>query len=302
MHKFIIIVILTGACFFAESCFGNVRYKIIIDTDGAADDLRAICMLLAHSETEILAVTSSEGALIPADASVKILSLLHAFQRGNIPVGTGRNLNITPPMWRRQSKQIEWGDPSGVVTPQKSAKDLITEVLETETGKVTVICLGAFTNLSDALKDKPTLCERIDRVLWYGHTGLRSGSNYDTNKEAAEWVFQSGMNIDIISGVERTFVISNSYINCLASTDTPYANKIVKAHREGVLVPVVASGHMKAWDDLVAVYLYAPELYHSIAKHAPAITIYSLKKSEEEAVKAVVKIFFQSVDRDKSVP
>ncbi|KAA6310161.1 Pyrimidine-specific ribonucleoside hydrolase RihA, partial [termite gut metagenome] len=137
MRKFIIITILTGACFFAEACFGNARYKIIIDTDGAADDLRAICMLLAHPETEILAVISSEGALTPADASIKVLSLLHSFQRGNIPVGTGRNLNIAPPMWRRQSEQIKWGDSFGVIPLQKSAKDLITEILETETGKVT---------------------------------------------------------------------------------------------------------------------------------------------------------------------
>ncbi|KAA6307517.1 Pyrimidine-specific ribonucleoside hydrolase RihA, partial [termite gut metagenome] len=234
MRKFIIIVLLTGACFFAEACFGNARYKIIIDTDGAADDLRAICMLLAHSETEVLAVTSSEGALIPADASIKVLSLLHSFQRGNIPVGTGRNLNIAPPMWRRQSEQIEWGDSSGVIPPQKSAKDLITEILETETGKVTFVCLGAFTNLSDVLKAKPTLCEHIDKVLWYGHTKLRSGSNYDTDKESAEWIFQSDMNIDVISGVEQTFVINDSYISRLASADTPYTNKIVKAHREGV--------------------------------------------------------------------
>jgi pyrimidine-specific ribonucleoside hydrolase len=294
MRKFIIIVLLTGTCFFVEACFGNVRYKIIIDTDGAADDLRAICMLLAHSETEVLALTSSEGALMPADASVKALSLLHSFQRGNIPVGTGRNLNIAPPMWRRQSEQIEWGDSSRVAPPQKSAKDLITEILEAETGKVTFICLGAFTNLSDALKAKPTLCERIDRVLWYGHTELRLGSNYDTDKESAEWIFQSGMNIDVISGVERTFAINNSYISRLASADTPYANKIVKTHREGVLVPVVASEHMKAWDDLVALYLYAPERYRPIAKYAPAITIYSLKEGgEEEAMKTIIDFFPQ---------
>ncbi|KAA6333905.1 hypothetical protein EZS27_017732 [termite gut metagenome] len=64
-------------CFFLEAYADAIRFRIIVDTDGAADDLRAICMLLANSEIDILAVVSSEGALMPADVTLKVRSLLH---------------------------------------------------------------------------------------------------------------------------------------------------------------------------------------------------------------------------------
>ena len=41
------------------------KTPVIIDTDGASDDLRAICMLAAIKEIKILAITTSDGALSP---------------------------------------------------------------------------------------------------------------------------------------------------------------------------------------------------------------------------------------------
>ena len=38
---------------------GKARFHIVIDTDGAADDLRTLCMLLGNREAEVLAVVSS---------------------------------------------------------------------------------------------------------------------------------------------------------------------------------------------------------------------------------------------------
>ena len=45
---------------------GKARFHAVVDTDGAADDLRTLCMLLGNREVEVLAVTTSEGALLPA--------------------------------------------------------------------------------------------------------------------------------------------------------------------------------------------------------------------------------------------
>ena len=49
---------------------GKARFHIVIDTDAAADDLRTLCMLLGNREAEVLAVTTSEGALTPAEAAL----------------------------------------------------------------------------------------------------------------------------------------------------------------------------------------------------------------------------------------
>ena len=57
MKKFIIlfsIILLTINYLFADS--GKARFHVIIDTDCAPDDLRAISLMLASSDYEILAI------------------------------------------------------------------------------------------------------------------------------------------------------------------------------------------------------------------------------------------------------
>lgn len=41
----------------------KARYHVIIDTDGGMDDLRAICMLLASEQTEVIAITCVDRIL-----------------------------------------------------------------------------------------------------------------------------------------------------------------------------------------------------------------------------------------------
>ena len=38
---------------------GKARFHAVVDTDGAADDLRTLCMLLGNREVEVLAVTEN---------------------------------------------------------------------------------------------------------------------------------------------------------------------------------------------------------------------------------------------------
>ncbi|MBU1473588.1 MAG: hypothetical protein KJ768_01790, partial [Acidobacteria bacterium] len=71
---FLIICSFTG---FAHS--GKAKYHLIIDTDGALDDLRALCLFMASADFEIQAITTSDGVLSPAQALEKVRSLLEHF-------------------------------------------------------------------------------------------------------------------------------------------------------------------------------------------------------------------------------
>ena len=44
---------------------GKPDYYIIIDTDCAIDDLRAITLLLASSKVQVLGITTSDGTVDP---------------------------------------------------------------------------------------------------------------------------------------------------------------------------------------------------------------------------------------------
>ena len=276
MYRIILTICILYFCLFAEAHSGKARFHVVIDTDGAADDLRAICMLLSSREVETLAITASEGALTPADAARKVTALLHGFYHEGIPVGTGRALGISPPAWRRQSEQINWGDDRDIAPINQPAKDLIIQAIEEDNEKVIMMCFGTLTNLSDVLTTKPALKERIDRVIWYNSSANPlKGANYDADRASADHVLASGIRVDIVSGEgNREIVIDDPYMDFIAEVENIYAKKIVETHTNGVLKPVVEERHLKMWDDLAVVYLFAPELFASV-NISPSVSVHS---------------------------
>ena len=293
MRKIFLTVCALFFCLLIVSCSGKVRFRVIIDTDWAADDLRTICMLLSNSEVETLAISTSEGALKPADVALKVSALLHHLQREEIPVGVGRALNIEPPVWRKQSEQIVWGNAANIVVPEQTAKDLITQTIENEEEKITLICLGTLTNLNDVLTANPELKTKIERVIWYNSSAspLR-GANYEADPASADNVLASGIRIDIISGENnQEIAIDRQYIDMIAHVDNIYAKKITETHNSGVLKPVVEFRHMRMWVDLVAIYLFAPELFTSTGINK-TVSLYSPANADaaEQAKNISIKI------------
>ena len=304
MRKLFLSFLLLVSCLLAEAHSGKARFHVIIDTDGAADDLRAICMLLGNREIEVLAITTSEGALTPQDAALKVTSLLHDFHHEGVPVGAGRELKIKPPFWRIQSEQIKWGNAEGIAVSRISAVDLIINTFEEEDEKVVFVCLGTLTNLNDVLVKKPQLKERIEKVIWYNNSAKPlNGTNYDADKKSSDAVLKTGIHVDVVSGNETLpIVIDESYITMVSGVDNAYARKITETHGSDILKPVVESKHMKAWDDLAIVYLFAPELF-SATQAGTNITAYSLKdaQSVEAAKNAIVEILKGKPDTESRV-
>ncbi len=265
-------------CLPAEAHSNEARFRVIIDTDGAADDLRAICMLLAGSQVETLAITTSEGALTPAAATLRVKALLRHFHCEEIPVGTGRALSINPPKWRQQSEAIDWGDTLDIDVSKQPAADLIIQTIEKEEEKLVFLCLGTLTNLYDVLNVKPELKERIDKVIWYnGSAQPLKGANYDADRIAADSVLRSGILVDIVTNKAiQELAVDKHYVDMIACVDNMYAKKIAETHSNGVLKPVVESRHMNMWDDLVVVYLLTPELFRAeyvdqfVSEYSPA--------------------------------
>ncbi|MCD7971365.1 MAG: nucleoside hydrolase [Candidatus Azobacteroides sp.] len=281
MKKFFLYLFFLPVCLSAWAHPEEERYRVIIDTDGAADDLRAICMLLSRPEIRVLAIVSSEGALLPEETAGKIHCLLSELKREEIPVGTGRTLENPAPGWRRQSQLIKWGEDSPEKAPLfKSAKELIRKKLSESNENVLYICLGSFTNLHDVVTETPDISGKIQKVLWYNdHQKFIQGANYQADSKAAEKILQSGMEIAVISAQPHPIPVNKEYIDNIRDIHTPYVQKIIQTHTEGILEPVVASAHMHAWDDLIPVYLFYPELF-TVLPEKERITIYFLENNE----------------------
>ena len=267
--------------------------SVWVDTDGAADDLRAICMLMAMPQVDILAVTTSEGALLPTDAARKARGLLFDFGRGNVLVGVGRELNIPPPRWRGQSENIRWSvEADTLSTVYPSAIELIARVLANAAQPVCVVALGSLTNPADVLSRYPELAGKIERIVWYNGGLLNSGANYEADTASAQAIFGQAVKLEIVSAASMPISVNDVYISRLGGCIHPCAQRIVETHRRDVPPSVITSGHMKAWDDIAALYLIAPTLYTSTTL-SDAITVYTLQNEADaaRAVEAIMRLF-----------
>jgi len=277
MKKYIffsILILLFFSSVFALS--SKAKDHIIIDTDTAADDLRAICLLLASDEIEVIAMTTSDGILDPKTGLKKVRALLKSFGHEGIPTASGEISqeisHSNPSPWRGFNQHINWGDESLIETNgKKNAFDLIISSIETEENPVTVVCLGPLTNLANAFRIKPEIREGVERIVWYNdNIHPNSGTNYEIDNKAADYILGKDITVNVVSNSNgEEIVFTKKLLQSIENIKTPYAQKIVKSHRQSEVFQKIKISHLRLWDDLVSLYLLYPELFETkiIEKH-----------------------------------
>ncbi len=241
----------------------KVRHTVIIDTDCAYDDMRAISLLLSRSEITIKAILVSDGTLSPADGAEKVSSLLNEFNRNDIPVAKGEVLKGVNPQWRQFSREISWGKAfKGNVTYQNAA-DCLADKLNNSDEKLILICLGPLTNISRTILKSPELAKKIEKIIWYNDSlKPMEGFNYECDKSAADVVFKSKVRIDVISNLNYSGALFDSTMyNVYNRSGTHLARVLKFVHDQPVVLAKLKEEHYWLFDDLVAIYLTNPELF-----------------------------------------
>src|SRR5512140_1702183 len=85
----LISILLFSKTIWAQPLPVKLKHAIIIDTDCAIDDMRAISLLLVRPEITIKAIILSDGSLSPVEGAEKVKSLLKGFHADNIPIASG---------------------------------------------------------------------------------------------------------------------------------------------------------------------------------------------------------------------
>lgn len=266
---------------------GKARFHVVIDTDGAADDLRTLCLLLGNREVEVLAVVSSDGALPPTETARRVAALSCGFYHDGIPVGVGRPTCRQIPDWRAHSAAVDWGDGSTVPDAFPAAVELLRETFANESERIVVVALGALTNWYDLLRAHPELADRIERIVWYDdRIGHSAGANCLADPEAARWVERCGVPVEIVSAnPDFPLLLDGALLDMFAAVadeGNPYARKIIATHCTAPLDALCRLQHLAAWDDLVAVRLFAPELF-ACQEVGPSVKVCFLPDAEAVA-------------------
>jgi pyrimidine-specific ribonucleoside hydrolase len=149
----------------------TVRVPIIVDTDVDVSDLAALAVLLRDPKVDVRAVTIvPTGTAITNCASGRLIVqyVLEEFGAGAIPFACGRvdpgpDGRRFPDEWRLNADE-GWGM---VMPPQPStgipddAATLLTRAVNDSPSSPTVVALGPWTNLEDAVIADPTVADRI---------------------------------------------------------------------------------------------------------------------------------------------
>ena len=257
-----LMIALGGSAVYPDT--GKTRYHVIIDTDAAADDLRALCLFLASPEFEILAITTSDGVLDPKQGLIKIKSLLTSFGHAGIPWGAGQERLEKAPPWRDFNQNILWGPEKIIeIGNEPSAVDTILTAVEYEEEPVLLVCLGGLTNIAEALRQNPQIQKKIEKIVWYcDNFSPISGTNYKLDEKSAQAVLSSQIEIIVVSNKgtdSQEFTMP--FLQSLQEQSSLYAQKIVSSHNQHDVFQRIRSGHLEFWDDLLPLYLLYPDLF-----------------------------------------
>jgi len=241
----------------------RLNHRIIIDTDGAIDDMRAISFLLARPEITIIAVLTSDGSLPPNEGAVKVTSLLREFNTENIRVACGPSLKGVNPPWRQFNHQINWGKEQGNPVASVSASECFKECLKNPGEKIIIVCLGPLTNVAQIVESDPNLLSHVEKVIWYTESVKPlKGFNYECDRKSAETVFNSGVRIDAVSNLGNSEALFDTSMYALCGqSKTELASVLFKVHSQKTVLEKLQQNHFRLSDDLVALYLTNPELF-----------------------------------------
>ena len=277
----------------------KARYHVIVDTDGGIDDFRAICMMLASPEIEIIAITAVDGILPPEETARRVRSLLREFGHEGIPVGMGRSL---PGKTGNREKfamaySVRWtgeefSSPAGTL-PDATA--LILENIELEDMPVDIIALGPLTNLASVQRENTRIPDQVRRIYWYNDPQESKDFNFSSDPASARTILESGFKLNRISASGNQMKDPDGFMAGMDTLPSRYA----RAVRDLYATP--APGFMDHFmathlaDDCVPLYLLYPEHFESDSTGTPARRWITQAKTEADLSPLMLAI----LDSDK---
>ncbi|MEZ4526455.1 MAG: nucleoside hydrolase [Desulfobacterales bacterium] len=273
------------------------KIPVVIDTDMALDDARAIVLLLASPHIHVKAIVTSDGASSPEKGAENLLRILAFLGKNDIPVASGISLNETAPKWRQMSESLAENLPVSQQKPHPDAQALLLKILSESEEKTNYICLGPMSNLAGLISDHPSAKERISNVLYYGSSPQEKKVSWNTARdtESAQKVFASGLTVYLFDPKEeQLFDFDTDFFEKIQKTDTLPAKLLSLIHESEAARKLIQEKHFKCWDETISVYALYPELADFVQPDANLPIRHLEKWDTDKARAAYLEILAQS--------
>jgi purine nucleosidase len=179
----------------------EIKEKIIIDTDigDDIDDALAISFAVKSPEIDLIGVTTVwKDTAARARLSKRVLQMLG---REDIPVYIGSRQPLIGKVDDHEIPNQYSEDMDGIsVNTERDAVDYIIDTLMKSEGDISLVTIGALTNIALAIVKKPEIKNKIKRIVMMGGAYYFHYNEYniECDPEAARIVFESGIQIKAV--------------------------------------------------------------------------------------------------------
>jgi len=253
---------------------------IFVTTDMSSDDVVAVLYLLSHPGVEVLGIGSADGVAHVEPAARNVLRLLALVGKEDIPVAVGSEKSLEgdhafPSAWRGGADRLfGLSVPEAQVEPvQQSTAELLADVVNAHPGEVTMVLLGAHTDLALALRSDPSLAARIKSVHMMGGAVHVPGNIHREHaaiaNDTAEWnlwldyraaaeVFDAPIMKGVVplDATNQVSVDRSYYERFAGEAESPAAETVAQLWKS----QLGRSSGFYIWDAVAAVALTLPEV------------------------------------------
>ncbi len=236
--------------------------RIILDVDGAGDDILAILFALGTPEAGLEGVTTVTGAAgsVEQVTRVALNTLALAGRAGDVPVARGawRPLvgndpkDVEAPVHFEKRLRSRFGDRLAGFNPSapeprhaadaRTAADLIIETVRASPGEISVVATGPQTNVALALRLAPEIAGLVKRLVVLGGCFRTPGNmtpvseyNIWADPEAARVVLRSGAPVTLVpldvcedNRVAPSMLTRDDLADLAAASDGPVTRHVVQ--------------------------------------------------------------------------
>lgn len=231
--------------------------KVILDTDCAYfnDDGAAMVMLLQRpKQVELEGVTVVPGNYWPVQGAAYMSHILKLMNR-SVPLLLGAQAPLIHT--RAMATKEPWVEYLGafradapVYSGPTPAVDFLIQTIEKSPGKITVLAIGPMTNLAIALRLRPDLQAKIDRLVFMGGWLHGQEFNFWFDPEAARIVLRSSIRKKVMFGLD---ICNHAPIDAKRVSQIVARTPIGNLYREDAKKNPGANAY--AWDTLAAAFL-----------------------------------------------
>jgi pyrimidine-specific ribonucleoside hydrolase len=239
----------------------DVVLPVIVDTDVAADDVRAIAMLMSSGSADIRLIVTSDGVLSPETGRKVVMNLICCLDASTVPVVAGAHLSAPPPSFRKRNESLAWqacpAPEKDLTAPPSNAAAAIVSAVKRAENQVLYLCLGPMTNLAAAIDQDPSILSNLYRVVYLGASPESETPGWNTRRDlnAAKQVYAAGAPVYGLGLPRAHYPALAGLYEQMRRLDSPAAKLIVKTHDVPQIQEVIANGHMRVWDELTIIYV-----------------------------------------------